>query len=1274
MLCAERRGVMPARLAGHRAAVAVAAAVTVAVLVVVSRQAVRVDALEGIDLGAETSKIESALSSIDHKLAGVAVAAPSSQLVGDGREARPLHAEPGHEWNAADEQSYQDSMAEATGSAGTTAAEKGVPLPTAFMPIDDPGMRKQYAKNLVDVLRNLKAGYLDEMVQWAEKGPTAENSYIAPIVEGIEAPLIKDLDAEAHERVKKTVAAIGLKKNLNAEQMKEMRARLLVPLLLRIRARVHHKCELYTVSMLRRVILGAAEGKDVKVATMGIATPSTGGDEQKPTHDMQMEYQLRDIDTLYTKGVISEKDYEAEKAKILSEWLGLAVKQIGGKGPARAALENFLWPAVMTEHGCRCLLPFKYHVTIDGTAASGRIHTELITYDECTDIGSPGSSWCAIDPADSYCMKNQRGYPSKDRSPNMGWSRWDKCAHQPKKLRPGSVPKRDVITERGCKCILPFEIYPPELGGLQKVELSHCTRLLGQKADWCVVQKGCGHKGLPGYPGGSDSRLGNTYWDRCVGEPAGFLEPTFKPIPTVKGCECRRTWEYEPEYMDSRVSYSGCTDIESPGTAWCAVMGNTCGTVSLDPASGWGKGKYGWKRWDVCNPQPDKVMVDLRDHILPSPVPYVRTEQGCQCKLPWRFNSAETDNQDVTFYTCQRLGLQGANVGHAAWCPTVGDCGHKATAAGAIDIGDGDTHFGWTHWDLCIGEPAGFLAPPKPKVYTRGGCVCKQPWPYRSHELGLEEYFFKACTDIESPNDAWCAVDPVESPNCGTASTDVMAGLGEDKYGWVNWDYCEKQNPTHDTDVVPYPAVEVKTLQGCTCKIPYKIKPPALGFEEVTLTHCNRYDEDLADDADGSGLSSFYWCLVNEPECGYSGKDGQWDKCVGVPSGYLEPTPMKTVQGCDCIFPFEYQPPTLAQDAPGQTNFVFTEPTDINQHSLAHQKTPGAWCAVVGQCGHTSTDPRAHYGPGGFGWTNWDVVLPAEQPEERELLTGDDVAEEQRALPKVVPRVRTLRGCTCKLPWAYEPSSTCAVTEEDAEVCEGKGGYMMQGWCVTCDEKQYTMCTRDDQEAAWCAVEEDDCGTASSDAKALDGTYGWTHWDYCIGQPAGYMPPPSQSDEETAPGATLAQKHGVSVESVVMEKQHGVESKVLAGGDKTGSSAGMSLIEAKKAAVKKIVHKTKSGAKKQAVAAPQGPASSTKTAGSQQVARGRGTFGSDDGATNADIKKLASRMEKSIDTLNHKIQKLDEAEEGVGSVLRASSRFAVLFAVIVALLGGTITA
>ena len=40
---------------------------------------------------------------------------------------------------------------------------------------------------------------------------------------------------------------------------------------------------------------------------------------------------------------------------------------------------------------------------------------------------------------------------------------------------------------------------------------------------------------------------------------------------------------------------------------------------------------------------------------------------------------------------------------------------------------------------------------------------------------------------------AWCAVDPVESPNCGTKSTSASAGMGPGKYGWVRWDYCEAE-------------------------------------------------------------------------------------------------------------------------------------------------------------------------------------------------------------------------------------------------------------------------------------------------------------------------------------------------------------------------------------------------------------------------------------------------------------------------------------------------
>jgi hypothetical protein len=439
-------------------------------------------------------------------------------------------------------------------------------------------MQKQYAHNLVQVLRNLKSGYLEEMLKWAEKGPTAENSYIAPIVEGIEAPLIKDLDAEAHERVKKTVQDIGQRKNLSPHQMKEMRARLLVPLLLRIRARVHHQVELYTVQEMRRVILDAAEPgeKGDHMSTMGIVAPATG-EAQKPSDDEAMEYQLRDIDTLYSKGVISERDYQAEKAKVLSDWLGLAIKQIGGQKPARQALEDFLWPPVMTEMGCKCLMPFKFDVD--------QLHNKTITYDECTDINMPGTAWCAIDPEDEKCMANMLGYLSEDPNANMGengygWTRWDKCLKQPAKLAEGHLPEPvpKVVTEKGCTCILPFDLYPDELGGKQKVTLTHCTKMLGQSADWCAVEGGsCGTAGLPGKLS-SDKRLKWTNWDKCVGEPAGFLEPPYKPIPTVQGCECKRTWKYEPAPLGStEITYTGCADIESPGTAWCAVEGDECG-------------------------------------------------------------------------------------------------------------------------------------------------------------------------------------------------------------------------------------------------------------------------------------------------------------------------------------------------------------------------------------------------------------------------------------------------------------------------------------------------------------------------------------------------------------------------------------------------------------------------------------------------------------------------------------------------------------------------
>lgn len=41
------------------------------------------------------------------------------------------------------------------------------------------------------------------------------------------------------------------------------------------------------------------------------------------------------------------------------------------------------------------MLPFKYDVP--------ELKGKMIEYRECTDIGSPGVAWCAVDPDDKNC-------------------------------------------------------------------------------------------------------------------------------------------------------------------------------------------------------------------------------------------------------------------------------------------------------------------------------------------------------------------------------------------------------------------------------------------------------------------------------------------------------------------------------------------------------------------------------------------------------------------------------------------------------------------------------------------------------------------------------------------------------------------------------------------------------------------------------------------------------------------------------------------------------
>lgn len=203
----------------------------------------------------------------------------------------------------------------------------------------------------------------------------------------------------------------------------------------------------------------------------------------------------------------------------------------------------------------------------------------------------------------------------------------------------------------------------------------------------------------------------------------------------------------------------------------------------------------------------------------------------------------------------------------------------------------------------------------------------------------------------------------------------------------------------------------------------------------------------------------------------------------------------------------------------------------------------------------------------------------------------------------------------------------------------------MSGWCVTCQDLTYTECSRADQDdVGWCAVE-GECGIASTDVKALaseaEGGYGWTHWDSCIGEPAGFLPA-KDAELKASKRAKLSQKHGVSVESVVMKHDH----KEVVGRAK----GHVDVSEAKAKAVQKAI----------ARAIHQKGAATVKAADALQGKRGRGG----DQKTDAEIKALAKQMRQSIKALDGKIQKLDESS---ASGLR-SAHMVGLLSVLVALL------
>mmetsp|Transcript_55133 Transcript_55133/g.112786 ORF Transcript_55133/g.112786 Transcript_55133/m.112786 type:complete len:538 (+) Transcript_55133:220-1833(+) len=189
----------------------------------------------------------------------------------------------------------------------------------------------QFEEQIISLMRILEPSYISEAARWAESGDTQETSVLEPFVEAIERPLVKDLELEAEVRVNKAVDSIAAKEALSLPEKEELRAHLMAPLMVRIRSRVHAHVAHYVNSMARQLVLKAANSSElpgmqdhIAAARGAAAVPDLTDD------DMKMIHALHDLNEVHKDGVIDEKDYETQRAKLLSDWLKHSVNKAGG--------------------------------------------------------------------------------------------------------------------------------------------------------------------------------------------------------------------------------------------------------------------------------------------------------------------------------------------------------------------------------------------------------------------------------------------------------------------------------------------------------------------------------------------------------------------------------------------------------------------------------------------------------------------------------------------------------------------------------------------------------------------------------------------------------------------------------------------------------------------------------------------------------------------------------------------------------------------------------
>jgi len=199
-------------------------------------------------------------------------------------------------------------------------------------------VQKKFVGRFVGLMKTLEPTYMAEALQWARSNDSRENPILTPIVDSLADPMITDLNDEAEVRVDRAVKGIAQKQGLSLPEEEKLRAHLMAPLKTRILNRVHSQVYDYVTRMARSVVLTAANmtasGSNEAVAALngGDHTLGVGFPTVQPLEDDDARYitLLHDLDGVHKEGIINKYDYNAQKAKLLSDWLKNAVVEAGG--------------------------------------------------------------------------------------------------------------------------------------------------------------------------------------------------------------------------------------------------------------------------------------------------------------------------------------------------------------------------------------------------------------------------------------------------------------------------------------------------------------------------------------------------------------------------------------------------------------------------------------------------------------------------------------------------------------------------------------------------------------------------------------------------------------------------------------------------------------------------------------------------------------------------------------------------------------------------------